>query len=86
MLLLAMPVHAKTIAVSSVSQPGVTLTLTDEPCQLDVKNLPYRATWVEGGKVHEGCWNLHGQSVAMYFEDRTVAAVPAAHFRQALEV
>ena len=53
---------------------------------MDVKNLPYRATWVEGGKVHEGCWNLHGQSVAMYFEDRTVAAVPAGHFREAVNI
>lgn len=78
--------HAKSIAVSTVSQPGVTLMLTDEPCQLDVKNLPYRATWQEGGKVFQGCWALHGNAVAMYFEDKTIAAVPASHFRSAVEI
>ena len=78
--------YAKSIAVSTSSQPGVTITLTDEPCTLDVKNLPYKATWHEKGETFTGCWTLHGNSVAAYFEDKTVAAIPAQHFKQAVEI
>jgi hypothetical protein len=66
----------------------VTLTLHSEPCQIkEVSNLPRRATWEEKGKVIEGCWQLFGHSVGLYFiDDRTVGVAPAEAFKKVVGV
>jgi hypothetical protein len=63
----------------SVEAQGAVITLTDDPCELDaVKNLPYKATWVEDGKTFQGCFapRPEVQLVVAYFDDRTVALIP----------
>lgn len=61
----------------------VTVTLTDEPCTVAaVSNLPRRATWTERGKVFEGCYEMVGGVVVMYFaEYRTVILAPRGAFQ-----
>jgi len=70
--------YAAPIAVANA--PGVTVTLFDEKCKLPVvKNLPLRATWTQGGKTVEGCFGgfTEANAVGIYFEDGTVAVIPA---------
>src|SRR5687767_14765153 len=63
------------------SDGSVSVTLHSEACKLDaVKNLPKRATWSEKGKTYEGCYQIAGQFVVMYFEDRTVGLAPSEAF------
>lgn len=45
-----------------------------------VTNLPYRATWDEGGRRHEGCYTVKDGLVLAYFDDRTVAILPLSVF------
>ena len=64
-----------------VATDGTTsITLHDEPCELKevVTNLPYKATWVEGDKIIQGCWGawVNDQRVLAYFGDKTVALIP----------
>jgi hypothetical protein len=60
---------------------GVKVTLTNEKCAMtEVSNLPYRATWEEGGKSFEGCWGANGFAVMTYWADKTVAAMPRNMF------
>lgn len=77
-----------TIASASViamaSDGGVVVSLTDEPCALPtVTNLPLRATWLEKGKVTEGCYGLANGIIMSYWGDLTVTAVPVEAFRKA---
>ena len=62
------------------SNGQVTVTLYDEPCELKehVSNLPFKATWQEGGRTFKGCWASHPdmELVAAYFDDLTVAVIP----------
>jgi len=63
---------------------GITITLYDEPCKLDaVANLPYRATWQEGGKTFEGCFLFfeHAGVIVGYFSDKSVAPMPVQIFK-----
>lgn len=78
----AFPVRAAPLAVAV--DESVTVTLHDEPCALPaVSNLPHRATWVEKGATHEGCWGSNGQIVMAYFADRSVVAIPLRSFQKA---
>lgn len=76
-------VHADP-AFKAVAENGVTIILYDEPCKLteEVTNLPRRATWDENGKVNEGCWRYTNGTVVAYFDDKTVAAIPAQVFER----
>lgn len=60
------------------------ITLHSEACALEaVANLPRRATWLEGGKTIEGCWQNHPFGlVILYFADKTVVLVPTQAFTQ----
>jgi len=82
-LFLAPPADAAVIAVAQ--RDGVIVSLTDEPCRLEVvKNLPGRALWVEAGKVHEGCFAVPGGGILVaYFEDRTVVLFHLGSFAPA---
>ena len=64
----------------AASEGATTVTLYDEPCELKevVTNLPYKATWVEGDKIIQGCWGawVNDQRVLAYFGDKTVALIP----------
>lgn len=80
----ALPARAEAI-LHAQSADGVTITLHDDPCRLEaVTNLPYRATWEEGGAKHEGCWapHPHAKAVASYWSDRTVATIPFSLLRK----
>jgi len=71
--------HAAPIAVANA--PGITVTLFDEKCKLPaIKNLPLRATWTQSGKTIEGCFGGFSEAgaIGLYFEDKTIAVVPAA--------
>lgn len=62
---------------------GAIVTLHSEPCALkEVINLKHRATWIEKGKVSEGCWGAREGIVLMYFDDKTVAIAPAQAFER----
>ena len=80
LLLGSVPAQAGPIAV--LTGGGVRITLYTEPCAIKApSNLPQRATWVKGAEMFEGCFNLFsGPIVAMYFDDDTIAAIPAALF------
>lgn len=69
-------------------QDGLTITLYSEPCALkEVVNLPKRATWDEKGKLFEGCWGVSPFGVAMfYFEDKTMAVIPAEAFKKVVGI
>lgn len=78
------PAHAAPVAVLTADDGHV--VLTDEPCTMpdQVANLPYRATWSQGGKTQEGCYSVFGGSVIVgYFADHTVAVMPASMFVRA---
>lgn len=79
-LTLAFPPKAHAKVLAGAESQGIKVILTDEPCKLSdvVKNLPYRATWTERGKVFEGCWAAHPQLpiVMSYWSDHTVGIIP----------
>lgn len=82
----ATPVVAPAAPVAEVAQNGVAVRLFREPCTLAgaVSNLPYRATWEQGGRTFEGCYTVqHGTVVVAYFDDRSVVAIPLSLFRAA---
>lgn len=59
------------------------IVLHNDKCTLtQVKNLPHRVTWTEGGKVTEGCWIGRPDSgvVVAYFADLTAVAIPIPMF------
>jgi hypothetical protein len=75
--------------IATADQEGIRLVLTDEPCTLTaVKNLPFRATWVEKDKSYEGCYGSHpGAGIVMaYFDDKTVAIMPAQIFHKTTDI
>lgn len=79
-------VQAKPVFQSSLSGGRISVVLHDEPCTVagSPKNLRWRGTWVEDGKVYEGCWGFFPNDiVVMYFDDGTATAIPAQLFRQA---
>lgn len=59
---------------------GAVITLYDDPCELkeEITNLPYKATWTEGGKQFDGCWAPVQALgiVQMWFSDKTAFPVP----------
>ena len=59
---------------------NVVVTLYDDACQLtdQITNMPYKATWQEGGKTFQGCWMARpdAQAALAYFADKTVALIP----------
>lgn len=82
LLFCALPALAGPVA--SVSVQDVTVTLFDDACAIPyVTNLPMRATWVQGDKTFEGCFAVFPESAAigMWFDDGSVAVVPAGVFR-----
>lgn len=64
----------------------VRVVIYTEDCALTsvVKNLPKRATWTENGKTFEGCAAVIQQAglVIFYFDDKTVALMPAQMFQR----
>ena len=81
LLLTCSVAYAAPVAVAGNSE--VTVTLTDENCALSaVKNLPYRATWVEAKGSFEGCYDVRRTVVVIYFEDQQVIIVPLEAFRK----
>lgn len=77
-------VFAKSVA--QLNHDGITVTLTDEPCQLDIK-LPYVLSWRENGKLFTGCYTVHGGIVVAYFsEDKSIALFPGQLFRPLTEL
>ncbi len=78
LLLVCVGLYAAPIAVANA--PGVTVTLFDEKCRLPaVTNLPLRATWTQHGKTNEGCFGgfTEAGAIGLYFDDGTVAVIPA---------
>jgi hypothetical protein len=63
---------------------GTVITLYSESCALsEVSNLSKRATWQEANKQYEGCWGVSPFGLVMfYFDDKSVAVVPAEAFRK----
>jgi hypothetical protein len=63
---------------------AVRITLYSEPCELkEVTNLKLKATWVEKGKVSQGCWAATQFGVVVaYFDDKTVATIPVQAFEK----
>lgn len=85
-LFLIAPGSLKAEAQFQAQVEGITITVYNEPCTIkEVANLPYRATWLQDGKMHEGCFSYapHVESLMMYFEtDRSVAVVPVKFFKK----
>ena len=82
LLLSCTTVYAAPVAISEGN--GIKVTLFDEPCALTrVVDLPYRATWTEGGKLFEGCYNVvpEAGAVVAYFTDRSIALMPVQIFK-----
>jgi hypothetical protein len=60
---------------------GAKVVLHDDKCAVSaVKNLPYKATWEEKGKVFQGCWGARPDAgvVMFYFDDKSVGIIPIA--------
>lgn len=84
-LILGMPTPGIAAPVAVANLGPVVIVLTDEPCKLDaVSNLPYRATWTEKGKTHEGCAGAsEGMIIAYWSNDKTITPMPAQIFSRA---
>lgn len=88
MLILALwagKVFAEPMAVATVGNGEIVITVYTEDCQLTdiVSNLPKRATWLQKGKTFEGCVGVQPEAGVAFFyfkEDRTVAVVPLQVF------
>lgn len=81
LLLVASKGHSAPFAVAEGE--GVRVTLTNEPCALQaVANMPFRATWEEGGKTVQGCFNAAAGIVSTYWDDRTVVVLPVSEFKR----
>lgn len=84
LVLLPLGLYAGPVAM--MEGKGLSVTLYHpEKCQLEaVSNLPFRATWTENGKTFEGCFTIDGQLgiVRMYFEDKSVVAIPVQLFQR----
>jgi hypothetical protein len=62
---------------------GARITLHTDKCSMkEVKNLPFKATWEEKGKVFQGCWGPRPDAglIVFYFDDRTVGIAPMQAF------
>ena len=78
--------HAAVVAVGE--SDGVKISLTNEPCKLEVvSNLPFRATWEEKGVRYSGCWGASPLKVVMTYwqEDRSIAVIPIEFFRKVID-
>ena len=64
--------HGEPFAIAKADNGSV--TLHKAPCALKtVSNLPFKAVWVQDGKVFEGCWAHHPYGlVVAFFDDLTV--------------
>lgn len=75
-----LPIYGHAEPRLAVTQGNVTVTLYDDPCELGEKvtNLQFKATWQEGGRTFNGCWNARPdlEVVVAYFDDLTVALIP----------
>ena len=64
----------------TTTEGNVVVTLYDDACELtdQIVNIPYKATWQEGGKTFQGCWMARpdAQAALAYFTDKTVALIP----------
>ena len=79
---------AEARAVAIATSQGISITVTDEPCRLkQVSNLPYRVTWKDGNKTFEGCFTVRPDVnvVVAYFDDGSVALIPAHAFSMVSE-
>ena len=68
-----------------MSGEGIRVTLYDDPCKVEgVSNLPFRATWEEGGKTFDGCWSpsFDRERVNAFFTDKSVVSFPPAMFKR----
>jgi hypothetical protein len=74
---------ALAVPMAEASYNHAKIVLTDEACKLSaIKNLPRRAVWTEKGKTFEGCWEVHQFGfVIAYFDDQTIAVIPADMFK-----
>lgn len=80
-------IQAAAAPVATASTDDVLITLYDDACALSgVSNLPYRVVWKEPGKVYEGCWGAQPGMILAYFDDKSVAAIPGAHFKRARQI
>lgn len=67
------------------AESGTVITLHSEDCRLKaVENLKLRATWLEEGKIVEGCYGGHPAFplVIFYFADKTVVVLPSEIFQR----
>lgn len=83
-LLISPLAQAKSIA-EFVRDDGVRVVLTNEKCgSPKVINFPYRATWTEQGKTHNGCFALvldRGLVAAYFAYDRSLALIEMDLFK-----
>jgi hypothetical protein len=84
MALVLLPLQAYAEPLYVAETGGIRITLHSEPCELGaVTNLKMKATWVENGKVSQGCWAATPFGVVVaYFDDKTVATIPVQAFAQ----
>ena len=74
---------AKSAPIAQADAGDIRVTLTDEACALDaVTNLKLRVTWLEKGKLTEGCFGVGNGIVTMYFADKTAVSVLADIFQR----
>jgi hypothetical protein len=81
LLLRSGEVRAEPLFQASVG--GVRVLLHNDKCAIEaVSNLPFRATWLEGEKVYEGCWGPRPdfKVVVLYFTDKTIGLAPMSTF------
>ena len=82
MMLYASALTATPFARLSVED--VVLTLYKDKCRIEseIKNLPGRAVWSQGGKDVEGCFGVNGNIgvVTFYFADKTATSIPMRQF------
>jgi hypothetical protein len=86
-ILLPIACHQANAEARFIARSGTAvIVLHDEPCALPaVTNLLFRATWLQDGKLNEGCWSPSAvlPVVMMYFDDKTVAVAPVQAFEKA---
>ena len=83
-LLCFLPALARAEPILVMNQSGIQIMLYNDPCKIKApSNLGYRVTWAAEGKVIEGCFGVFAPepSIGAYFEDDTMAVIPAELFK-----
>ena len=77
--------------VARAVEGGVSVILYSDICELDVQGLPMKATWGDGKRLWNACFDVRDPFfgmirppaliILMYFDDKSIVMLPAHLFK-----